>query len=97
MKYYCVPYTSCQLGTGCAAVVVSCALCAVVAGASEPFALDRIDRGRTAKRPLVDWLSPDGRSVDLVDQVRGKRAVGRLGRDQPQVRAYAGEQVGTGA
>jgi len=27
--------------------------------------------------------------------VRGKRAVGRLGRDQPQVRASAGEQGGT--
>ena len=27
--------------------------------------------------------------------MRGKRAVGRLGRDQPQVRAYAGEQGGT--
>src|ERR671916_2401421 len=47
--------------------------------------------------PLVDRLRPDGRSFDLVGQVRGKRAVGRLGRDQPQVRAYAGEQVGTAA
>src|SRR5829696_6860888 len=69
------------------------------AGASEPFALDRerIDRGRAAKRPLVDRLRPDSRSVDLVGQVRGKWAVGRLARDQPQVRAYAGEQGGTGA
>jgi hypothetical protein len=40
-------------------------------------------RGRAAKRPLVDRLRPDGRSVDLVAQVRGKRAVGRLARDQP--------------
>src|SRR5215216_5219909 len=42
-----------------------------------------------------DRLRPDGRSVDLVGQVRGKWAVGRLARDQPQVRAYAGEQGAT--
>jgi hypothetical protein len=37
--------------------------------------------------PLFTGVRPDGRSVDLVGQVRGKRAVGRLARDQPQVRA----------
>src|SRR3712207_6729836 len=42
---------------------------------------------------LFTGVRPDGRSVDLVGQVRGKRVVGRLGRDQPQVRAYAGRLV----
>jgi hypothetical protein len=50
------------------------------------LASNATDRGRAAKSPLLlDRLCPDGRSVDLVGKVRGKRAVGRLGRDQPQL------------
>jgi hypothetical protein len=54
-------------------------------------ALDPVDPAQSHR------LRPDSRSVDPVGQVRGEKAVGRLARDQPQVRAYAGEQGGTAA
>ena len=74
-----------------------------ISGQSEDLPLSRCSL-RLRHRPLdavaparSHRLRPDGRSVDPVGQVRGKRAVGRLGRDQPQVRAYAGEQGGAAA